>query len=201
MAPSDLNDDLPEVPASPPIRPRRVVSAPQPTRGRPADPAQAAPAADLPVDSETGEVFTRRSRMSGGMNQFDVPLDLQDTGWTYEFKTTTVMNQPVEASYSMAAHEGGWRPVEAKGKWLRMCPPGYTGRTIERDGQILMTRPKHLDTEARQEELDIANKQLTDRIQASLATPDGQPKSMPRRVEQLDVEVQSGTYRPSASGR
>lgn len=196
-----MSDEMPEIPGTnmPPERPRRVIATPQPTRGRPADQAAAAVEA---VDPETGKPFTRRGRALGGGNQFDVPIDLQDPNWSYEWKTTAVANQPVEASYSMAAYEGGWRPVRATGRWMKMCPPGYPdGKAIERDGQMLYMRPKSLNTEAQQEDLDVANKQLSDRIHAALATPDGQPKSMPRRIEQVDVQIDSGTYRSPQGAR
>ena len=177
-----------------PMRPRSYT---QPSRGKPA--ASADTEAEITVSGEDADdepMPTRRSRRGGAANPFEVPAHLKRRGWDYEWKTMTVMGQPVGASEVIAIQEGGWRPVKAD-DMKEICPPDHASRYIEREGQRLYTRPMHLTEEARAEDVDIARTVMRDKLAAAMATPDNQPKSMPRKIEGSNtLEVEIGTYKP-----
>ncbi len=136
------------------------------SRGRPAS---------RPYDEDIDPaLLTRRSRSEMGANELDIPAELLDPEWDYQWFTTTVMNQPVDPSDLVDAASQGWRPVAARGRWFeRMCPAGYEGRTIDRRGQRLYCRPMRLTIEARKEADENARELKRNRLEQALATPEG----------------------------
>src|SRR5271166_265165 len=80
--------------------------------------------------------------MDEGIDKFYIDPDRIPEGWTYEWKTKTVYNQE-NPSYQVALARSGWEPVAAT-KHPDMMPHDSKSQTIERDGQILMMRPKSI---------------------------------------------------------
>lgn len=175
---------------------------PQQTRGRPADPEEVVVESIEFLDEETGQQLTRRSRFDASQNPYDVPHDLRKPGWDYEYKGDLVMNQPVAASERVAVHEGGWRPVPAKGDMLKLCPPGWAKPYIERDGMTLMMRPMHLTIEAREEDRRHAEQIKANRLEASAigAQISNDPR-MPAGVTKqgLRIEGEIGHHRQASA--
>jgi hypothetical protein len=71
-------------------------------------------------------------------------------GWDYQWKMRTVMGMEYPERIR-EQHEQGWTPVPLS-RHPEMMPPGWTGATIERDGQALMERPMIFTEEARARE-------------------------------------------------
>jgi len=71
----------------------------------------------------------------------------------------------------------GWRPVTYEMFPGRFAPPGTTGSVIVR-GMILMERPMRLTIEARQEELEAANRAMRVHQKNMAEAPEGQAPRM-----------------------
>lgn len=68
-------------------------------------------------------------------------------GWTYEWKTRTVMNEEM-SSYIVELARNGWEAVPLS-RHPEMMPKGWSGETIEVEGLVLMERPSVLTEEDR----------------------------------------------------
>lgn len=128
------------------------------------------------VRGRNGEVLTRKR--SNTVNIFEVPADLKDPDWSYEWKVETVLNQP-DQPRQMQYLENGWRPVMNTGRWTGIFMPetvngvAYTG-PIRRDGQVLMERPIELTRQAEADERRAAAAQMRNtRESLRLAMPSG----------------------------
>lgn len=107
-----------------------------------------------------------------GEDKFFVdPADIPD-GWDYEWKRRTVYGAE-DPAYQVAIARRGWEPVPAS-RHPSMMPSGYTGQTIERDGMVLMERPKEISDEARAHELRKARRQVRAKEEQLTAAPAGQ---------------------------
>lgn len=170
----------------------RVAKKAAPSRGgRPATGQLAAAATD---GEEIGAGITRRSRRDGGTGNFDIPPHMKKPGWDYEWKTISVLGQPVDGAELMQVNEGGWRPTSAK-DMAGLCPPGWKKTTIERYGMMLFMRPMRLTQEARQEDLDIAERQKSDKLRgAMVAGPDEDSRLTKRIVTDFNIEGEVGTH-------
>ena len=128
------------------------------------------------------EPVTRVSREARDINRFAIPMNRIKPGWDVEFKTITVLNEPVSNSIMMDIHRAGWRPERAK-DWPELCPPGTPpDAAIEWDGQRLYGRPKEFTMQARDEDYRMATRQLADRAQSAqegrLARRDGEGEGL-----------------------
>jgi hypothetical protein len=94
-------------------------------------------------------------------------------GWSYEWKRKSIYNQE-DPSYQIKLADGGWTPVPTNrdARHKALMPTGNYN-TIERDGMILMERPKELTDEAKAIELRRARNQVRAKEQQLSTTPDG----------------------------
>ena len=106
-----------------------------------------------------------------GDDRFRVRQDTVPEGWMYEWKRRTVFNQP-DPAYEVELSRKGWEPVPAS-RHPEMMPVGKNYNTIERDGMILMERPRELTDEARDVELRKARAQVRQKEQQLSTAPDG----------------------------
>lgn len=170
-------------------RPNRGAAPPRvsaQSRGRPADPV-------VQAQDEAGNALTRRSRYEAATGTYEVPIEMREPGWDYQWENLRVAGQPVEASTTVTTYEAGWRPVQAKGHWMRMCPPGWDKPNVERDGMMLMKRPMSLTNEARNEDYNIALEQEGSKLSSAGLGPSKDPR-MPNQVA-LDIDRQAGVSR------
>lgn len=123
------------------------------------------------VVGRNGEVLSRKRTNTTDI--FYVPEHLKEPGWSYEWKTETVLGEQRIAHQVMLA-ENGWRAVQAEGRWAGVyMPNGYTG-PIRRDGLVLMERPISLTNEAYAEERrNAANQMRNTKESLRLAMPSG----------------------------
>jgi hypothetical protein len=91
--------------------------------------------------SRSGEIL--KFRPTGG-GQFDIPEDLKEEGWSYQWQARTVYGDPTNSDLSQM-YANGWRyvtPDSRVGQFF--CVPGENVDCIERGGLVLMERPQEL---------------------------------------------------------
>jgi hypothetical protein len=106
-----------------------------------------------------------------GTDEFFIPPSMVPDGWTYEWKTKTVLGQENPA-YQVALARKGWEPVPSE-RHPSMMPGGAIG-AVERKGMILMERPKEITDEVRQIERKVARNQVRQKEEQLNSAPDGQ---------------------------
>jgi hypothetical protein len=104
------------------------------------------------------------------MDRFHIDSRDVPDGWSYEWKRKTLLGKE-DPAYQVELARGGWEPVPAD-RHPETMPTGKYA-TIERDGMILMERPKELTDEARQVELRRARNQVRAKEQQLSNAPDG----------------------------
>lgn len=114
------------------------------------------------------EVVTRRRREDRQTGSFNLPDHLKKPGWDYQFMAIRVLNQPVDSSELRDfCDSGGWRAEKAR-DWPTLVEPGTPDDApIEMYGQRLYGRPLSLTMEARQEDLEYAQRQQRDKMIAA----------------------------------
>lgn len=103
------------------------------------------PMRDIPLKSgefrgRNGEIL--RFRPTTG-DQFEIPEELKETGWSYQWQAYTIYGEPSKDLAMMYANNWRYVPINSPiGKYF--CIPGETGDCIIRGGQVLMERPQEL---------------------------------------------------------
>ena len=122
----------------------------------------------------TAEIRAHRQGLDmENTDQYHIDPNIVPQGWSYEWKRKTIYNQE-DPSYQIRLADAGWTPVPATrdARHKAMMPTGHYV-TIERDGMILMERPKELTDEAKAIELRRARNQVRSNEQQLSNTPDG----------------------------
>jgi len=107
-----------------------------------------------------------------GIDEFFIAATEIPDGWTYEWKTDTVLGKE-DPSYKVQLARKGWEPVPAS-RHPNMMPSGYQGKTITRGGLILMERPESITQEARDIERRRASLQVRVKEEQLSSAPSGQ---------------------------
>jgi len=106
-----------------------------------------------------------------GVDKFYIdPKSIPD-GWSYEWKTYTVLGKE-NPSYQVAMAHKGWEAVP-RSRHPELMPIGFQGETIERDGMILMERPLEITQEAKQRDLRTARAQVRGKEEQLGGAPPG----------------------------
>ena len=169
----------PETPAAPPpLRAVAAVEAPEPAARAAEAPAGAPPLRQL-TDRERADARTAEFLEHGGLNDLD---DGQDTfyfpvadvpdGWTYEWKRRTVHNEE-NPKYMTQLAQNGWTNVPTSRHPEMMPSTGGPYPIIERDGQMLMERPKAITDAVRARDNRNARAQVSAKEQQLSAAPPG----------------------------
>jgi hypothetical protein len=103
-------------------------------------------------------------------DRFKINQDEIPPGWSYEWKRKTVYGKE-DPAYEVELARGGWEPVPAS-RHPSMMPKGHY-ETIERDGMILMERPKELTEDAHAADLRKARLQVRSKEAQLNSGPDG----------------------------
>lgn len=154
-------------PDAPPMRrQKRVEEEPQEVRAnmREDDPRARAErrAAEIRQHNE-GSSF-------GEADRFYVDPRMIPDGWSYEWKRKTIWGKE-DPAHDVEIARLGWEAVPAS-RHPDMMPKGNYN-TIERDGMILMERPKVLTDEAHNKNLQRARLQVRAKEEQLSQTPDG----------------------------
>ena len=102
------------------------------------------------------EILTRRSHHH--IDEFDVPENLKQPGWSYQWNTVTVHNQQ-NFSAQRDMYANGWRPVRPGDLQGYFDNYAEGKNEIVHKGLRLEMRPEAMTLEARADELRAANAQ------------------------------------------
>lgn len=122
--------------------------------------------------------------MDDGVDKFYIDPRIIPDGWSYEWKTLSVLGKE-NPSYQVSLAHRGWEAVP-RTRHPELMPDNYRGETIEREGMILMERPKEITDEVNQLERRKAREQVKGKEQQLGAAPPGQfergthPQTQPR---------------------
>lgn len=131
----------------------------KPTEREPmAGPRMEIPAGRAVAVGRDGQPLFRRQTLT--TDQFEIPAECKEPGWSLEWKRYTMFGQPDKA-YEAALYNNGWRPVPV-GRFPGVFMPMETPpeQPITRGDLILMERPETLTKEAREEERRAANDKM-----------------------------------------
>ena len=109
----------------------------------------------LVVLKRDGTEFIRKQRSN---DPWAIPPGVCPDGWTWEWKTETVINQEF-SEHQNTMLNAGWEPVQAEACPGTFMPVGAKG-AIRRDGMLLMERRKEL-TDAYNAEVRAKTRSLT----------------------------------------
>jgi hypothetical protein len=124
------------------------------------------------AEARAAELLGVIDDLSEGQDKYYVDPDSIPDGWSYEWKTNTVLGAR-NPSYEVALAQTGWEPVPLK-RHPFMMPKGWTGGTIERDGMILMERPLAITERVKAHEYRKARDQVRAKEEQLNAAPAGQ---------------------------
>jgi hypothetical protein len=152
-------------------RAKGLVSEEAPVRA----PVRPSPREDDPrarAAKRAAEIRGHLGDLDEGTDEFYIDPSCIPSGWTYEWKMRTVLNQE-NPSYQVHLARMGWEPVPAS-RHPEMMPAGFTQKTIERKGMVLMERPKEITDEARSIEMRRARQQVKAKEEQLAAAGPGQ---------------------------
>jgi hypothetical protein len=96
-----------------------------------------------------------------GTDEYYIELGIIPEGWSYEWKTRTILGAE-DPAHQVALARKGWETVPAS-RHPELMPVGYKGAEITRKGMVLMERPMEITQEARNVELRRARMQMRDK--------------------------------------
>ena len=114
----------------------------------------------------------RRGDLDDGTDEFFVEPGIIPDGWSYEWKTKTILGME-DPNHQVKLARDGWEPVPAS-RHPEMMPAGYKGVEITRKGMVLMERPLEITEEMRALELRRARLQVRAKEEQLTAAPAGQ---------------------------
>lgn len=155
---------------------------------------------EAPRDSYRGDVpdemkFTRRGRNDRMSGQFDVPERYKKPGWSYQFITVSVLNQPETSTVRTMEYDGGWRASKARDFGDLVGSGTSPDSDVVIDGQRLYERPARLTRQAQEEDLQAAQEQMRDRVAAAAAGEsahrghEGLPNTRGIRKVPISIEI------------
>lgn len=92
-------------------------------------------------------------------------------GWSYEWKTYTVLGKE-NPSYQVSMAHKGWEAVP-RSRHPHLMPHNHQGETIEREGMMLMERPLEITQEAKARDLRVARAQVRGKEEQLGGSPPG----------------------------
>ena len=117
------------------------------------------------------ELRDQSSSDEDGADKFYFDPKIIPDGWSYEWKTFTVLGKE-NPSYQVAMARKGWEAVPCS-RHPELMPIGHKGETIEREGMILMERPLEITNEAKARDLRTARAQVRGKEEQLTGSPSG----------------------------
>lgn len=96
-----------------------------------------------------------------GNDEYYIELGIIPEGWSYEWKTRTILGAE-DPAHQVALARKGWEVVPAS-RHPELMPMGYKGVEITRKGMVLMERPLEITQEAKNAEYRKARMQMRDK--------------------------------------
>lgn len=124
----------------------------------------------------------------GEADRFTIDPRIIPDGWSYEWKRKTLWGKE-DPAHDIELSRLGWEPVPAS-RHPELMPKG-NWQTIERDGMILMERPKVLTDEAHAKNLRAARLQVRAKEEQLGQTPGG---TLPRDEDARTKPVIKKSY-------
>jgi len=118
------------------------------------------------------EILEHIGTMDEGTDDFYIDPTSIPEGWSYEWKSHSVMGQ-VDPAYQVSLARRGWEPVPAS-RHPHMMPAGSTEKVIIRKGAMLMERPLEITDRVREMDRIKARDQVRVKEQNLNAPPNGQ---------------------------
>ncbi len=109
--------------------------------------------------------------MDDGTDKFYIDPSIIPDGWSYEWKMLTVLGKE-NPSYQVSLAHRGWEAVP-RSRHPEMMPDNFRGETIEREGMILMERPKEITDEVKANDLRNARQQVRGKEEQLGMAPNG----------------------------
>lgn len=106
-----------------------------------------------------------------GIDKFAIPLEDIPAGWEYEWKRKTLLGKE-DPTYDTHLARTGWEPVPTS-RHPSYMPSNGKYPIIEREGMVLMERPKEISDEARGIERRRARDQIRAKEEQLGAAPPG----------------------------
>lgn len=163
------------IPSSPPADDAHVA----PGASLFSDPTQRAPVAGVAADDPRARAARRAAELrehgslEDGSDKFAIDPKMVPDGWSYEYRTYTVLGKE-DPSYQVTLANAGWEAVPAA-RHRELMPAGYQGGTILRDGMMLMERPLEITEEAKRRDQKNARDQVRAKeAQLTGAAPPGE---------------------------
>lgn len=110
--------------------------------------------------------------MDDGVDKFYIDPAIIPDGWSYEWKTFTVLGKE-NPGYQVSLAHKGWEAVP-RTRHPELMPDTHRGNTIEREGMILMERPLEITNEVKALELKKARAQVRGKEEQLGMAPPGQ---------------------------
>ena len=152
-----------------------------PTASKPMRPELRPESSRAAAERRAAEILGNLSVAEESTDRFYVnPAHVPD-GWSYEWKRRTLLGQS-DPAYDVNLSRTGWEPVPLS-RHPEEMPIGWKGETIERDGMILMQRPRIITEQFENSERRKAREQMRDKEAQLRSTPEGQ---MPRDRPKID---------------
>lgn len=123
-----------------------------------------------------------------GQDEFFIEPGIIPDGWSYEWKTRTILGAE-DPAHQVALARRGWESVPAS-RHPDLMPINYTGGEITRKGMVLMERPLQITEEVRQADLRRARLQMRNKEEQLMQAKGGQFERT-NKGEQL-VKVKKG---------
>lgn len=154
------------------------MSTPSPLKSGVAGAVNATLSATPPADDPRARAAKRTAELRDhgsldeGEDKYRIDLAIIPDGWSYEWKTFTVLGKE-NPSYQVSLAHKGWEAVP-RTRHPELMPANHRGETIEREGMILMERPLEITQEAQQREKRAAREQVRSKEQQLNGAPTGQ---------------------------
>lgn len=129
--------------------------------------------AELRADSDARVNYEEYMFSEEQGNMYDVPEHLIPEGFTVQWMNLQVAGKNVNGATLHRYEVGGWKPAPVE-LFTDLVAEGYEGAYIERDGMILMIRPKATTDKFRAIEKKKAEMPLQDKLREIGETPEGE---------------------------
>lgn len=107
-----------------------------------------------------------------GQDEFFIEPGIIPDGWSYEWKTRTILGAE-DPAHQVSLARRGWESVPAS-RHPELMPVGYKGGEITRKGMVLMERPLEITNEVRVAELRRARLQMRNKEEQLTQAKGGQ---------------------------
>jgi hypothetical protein len=169
------DENTPEIVKKKPGRPTRTIDGMRPEDVRDGnEEMRASQREDDPRARAERRAAEIRKHLKGdtsdGADRFFVDPEIIPDGWSYEWKRKTIWGKE-DPAHEVELARQGWEPVPAS-RHPQMMPKG-NWQTIERDGMVLMERPKVLTDDVHKENLRKARLQVKAKEAQLTQAPEG----------------------------